>query len=87
MFPENKARVSGGKKCLSFGKFELLCFLETPVLRFALLPYYRRLEMSVLEPIVSDFEKLGLEPNYNTGSLHMLFKVLKMFFFFFLELP
>ena len=86
MFPENKARVSGGKKCLSFGKFGLLCFLEIPVLRFALLPYYRRLEMSVLEPIVSDFEKLGLEPNYNTGSLHMLFKLLKMVFFF-LELP
>ena len=28
-------------KCLFFGKFDLLCFLETPVLRFALLPYYR----------------------------------------------
>ena len=25
-----------------FGKFDVLCFLETPVLRFALLPYYRR---------------------------------------------
>ena len=23
-------------------KFDVLCFLETPVLRFALLPYYRR---------------------------------------------
>ena len=29
--------VSGGKKCSFFGKFGLLCFLETPVLRFALL--------------------------------------------------
>ena len=29
------------KKCSLFGKFGLL-FLETPVLRFALLPYYRR---------------------------------------------
>ena len=28
-------------KCLFFGKFYLLCFLETPVLGFALLPYYR----------------------------------------------
>ena len=27
--------VSGGKKCLFFGKFDLLCCLETPVLRFA----------------------------------------------------
>ena len=34
--------VSGGKKCSFFGKFSMLCFLETPVLRFALLPYYRR---------------------------------------------
>ena len=35
--------VSGGKKCLFFGNFGVLCFLETPVLRFALLPYYRRI--------------------------------------------
>ena len=35
--------VSGGKKCLFFGNFGMLCFLETPVLRFALLPYYRRI--------------------------------------------
>ena len=34
--------VSGGKKCCFFGKFGVRCFLETPVLRFALLPYYRR---------------------------------------------
>ena len=33
--------VSGGKKCLFFWKFGVLCFLETPVLRFVLLPYYR----------------------------------------------
>ena len=31
------------KKCQGFfGKFGVLCFLETPVLRFALLPYYRQ---------------------------------------------
>ena len=51
-FPKNKhflppdtntcVCVSGGKKCLFFGNFGVLCFLETPVLRFALLPYYRR---------------------------------------------
>ena len=34
--------VSEGKKCLFFGNFGVLCFLETPVLRFALLPYYQR---------------------------------------------
>ena len=33
--------VSMGKKCLFFGKFGVLCFLETPVLRFALLAYYQ----------------------------------------------
>ena len=27
--------VLGGKKCLFFGKFGMLCFLESPVLRFA----------------------------------------------------
>ena len=34
--------VSGGKKCLFFQKFCGLCFLEIPVLRFTLLPYYRQ---------------------------------------------
>ena len=34
--------VSGGKKCLFYGKVGALCFLETPVLKFVLLPYYRR---------------------------------------------
>ena len=36
--------VSGGKKCLFFGNFSVLCFLETSVLRFTLLPYYQRYE-------------------------------------------
>ena len=31
--------VSGDKKCLFYGNFGLLCFLEAPVLRFTLLPY------------------------------------------------
>ena len=35
-------RTSGGKKCSLFGIFGVLCFLVTSVLRFALLPYYRR---------------------------------------------
>ena len=34
--------VSADKKCLFFEKFDGLCFLETPVLRIALLPSYRR---------------------------------------------
>ena len=32
----------GGKKCSFLGKFGVLCFLVTFVLRFALLPYYLR---------------------------------------------
>ena len=55
MFQENKARqlfrktnisspcVSAGKKCSYFGKLGVLFFLETHVLRFALLSYYRQL--------------------------------------------
>ena len=39
-FPKNVG-VSGSKKCLFYGKFNVLCFLETPVLKLALLPYYR----------------------------------------------
>ena len=35
--------VSGGKKFSFFGKFDVLCFLETPALRFTLLPYYQRI--------------------------------------------
>ena len=32
----------GGKKCSFFEKIDVLYFLETSVLRLALLPYYRR---------------------------------------------
>ena len=39
--------VSRGKKCSFFGKFDVLYFLETPVLRFALLPYYRRVSIKI----------------------------------------
>ena len=35
--------VQVGEKCSFFGKFGVLCFLETPVLRFVLLPYYRQI--------------------------------------------
>ena len=40
--------VSRGKKYSFFGKFDVLCFLETRILRFALLPYYRRIVISFL---------------------------------------
>ena len=42
----NYVCVSGGKKCSFFGKFDVVCFLETPFVRFALFPYNRRLEFS-----------------------------------------
>ena len=35
--------VSGGKKCSFFGKFGVICIIVTPILRFLLLPYHRRL--------------------------------------------
>ena len=53
VFQENKALtcayvcVSGGK-CLFFGKFGVLCFLETTVMSIALLPYYRRSEFLLI---------------------------------------
>ena len=38
--------VSGGKKCTFFGKLGAFCFLEKPVLIFALLPHYRRININ-----------------------------------------
>ena len=35
--------VSGGKKCSFFGELSVVCLLITFVLRFASLPYYRRI--------------------------------------------
>ena len=45
VFQESKARqnLRKTKKCLFFRNFGVLCVLETPVLRFALLLYSRRL--------------------------------------------
>ena len=34
-----------GKKGWFFGKCGVFCFLETPILRFATLPYYRRVQL------------------------------------------
>ena len=42
VFSHNTLYVSG-KKYSFFGKFGVLCLLVTPILRFAPLPYYRRL--------------------------------------------
>ena len=58
--------VSGGK-CLFFGNFSMLCFLETPVLRFALLPYYRRLAPNILffKKKVSNEKSLSLNMRFS----------------------
>ena len=37
--------VSVGKKCSFFGKFGILCFLVTSVLKFAFLAYYGRISL------------------------------------------
>ena len=44
--------VSGGKKCSFFGNFGVPCFLETAVLRFTLLSYYRRFQVGLFIPNV-----------------------------------
>ena len=46
--PDTYVCVSGGKKCLFFGKFGVLCFLVTYVLRFTLFPYYQRMMVIVI---------------------------------------
>ena len=60
----NKAKylcVSGGKKRSFLGKFDVFCFLETPVLRFTLLPYYPQNNIE---------KKLGEHAPANYGFLH-----------------
>ena len=77
VFQENKARqsehflppdrhtyvyVSGGKKCSFFGKFGVLCFRETLVLRFALLRYYRRIYGSECSKLSVKIIEIILKP-------------------------
>ena len=44
--------VYQGVRNVRFGKFSVLCFLVTPVLRFALLPYYRGTQRSSYPEVV-----------------------------------
>ena len=63
--------VSGGKKYSFFGKFGVLCFLETPVLRFALLPYYRQNEIRKITNCCSEkFWKFSKD--ISSGSLYLI---------------
>ena len=57
----NYVCVSGGKKCSFLGRFDVFCFLETPVLRFTLLPYYWQNNIE---------KKLGEHAPGNYGLLH-----------------
>ena len=45
--------LSGGKKSLLFAKFDLLCFLETPVLRLPFLLYYGQNIISLIKLLFS----------------------------------
>ena len=45
--PHTCVCISGGKKCSFFGKFRVLCFLVTPILRFALFPYCWRIIVNI----------------------------------------
>ena len=67
--------ASGGKKCSFYGKFGVLCFLETPVLKFALLAYYRRFVLH--ENLYPLFSHQFTTPCYGSGGLSLMFR--KMF--------
>ena len=57
----NYVCVTGVKKRSLLGTFNVFCFLETPTLRFTLLPYYRQ----------NSIEKnLGMHASGNYGLLH-----------------
>ena len=51
LLPDTHTRVcvSRGKECLFFGNVGVLCFLETPVLSFALLPYSLRILLYIFQ--------------------------------------
>ena len=58
--------ISGGKKCLIFEKFGVLRFPVTPVLRFALLPYYQRYCFSFFSVITTFDTSSCILNNKNT---------------------
>ena len=63
--------VLGAKKCSFFGKFDVLCFLETPVLRFFLLSYYRRIYVFNQEGGLKDVIVLSYM-HWNEGKLKFM---------------
>ena len=93
MFQENKKRqvkymcISGGKKCSFFRKFDGLYFLETSVLRFARLPYYRRIYVCsdsvcfifvLMLPFASDWKKSSKSLNlFSVAQVRQLHLILR----------
>ena len=59
-----------GKKCSFFGKFDVICFPVTPVLRFALLPYYRRNNATILCKTLRHFQVLA-EFSFTTSEVEL----------------
>ena len=48
--------VSRGKKCSFFGKFGVLCFFETPVLRLVILLFYLELLVNSCYLLINSFQ-------------------------------
>ena len=72
--------VSGSKKCSFFRKFRVLYFLVIPVLRFALLPYYRRYKVALANILltsntVTHATYMSLISFYNSRKHQTLVKV------------
>ena len=64
--------VSGGKKYSFFGKLGVLCFLVTSVLRYALLPYYRRIVSHSF--VASDKGKIRQRKKAENKILKLIYK-------------
>ena len=58
--------ISGGKKCLFFRKFGMLCVLETPVFRSALLPITDELQQVSLYYVSIKLNCFSLSTKRNT---------------------
>ena len=69
----------GGKKYLFFGKFEVLCFHETPVLRFALFPYYRQIQIIVDDYFCKIFHHRSLKSPSYTSEIFKYRQYIKYF--------
>ena len=77
--------VSGGKKCSFLEKFGMLCFLETPVLRFALLPYYRQIIASCIIKVKNFMRRLiwVCKKMHSTQNVSFALNLFSFFLFFF----